>query len=85
MATLKVAKLDSLPVLDQFTVDSGADEVTVLLQLVQGLLDRLVDGLLNRLTHDIDLVHAATRLGGSRTISRMNKARMSDVFYGKIF
>lgn len=50
------------PVLSQFTADGGADEVTVLLQLVQGLLDGLVDGLFNRLTHFINLVYTPTRL-----------------------
>lgn len=47
-----------LPVLCQLVADRSAYEVTVLLQLVKGLLDGLVDGLLYGLTHFINLIHA---------------------------
>lgn len=52
----------TLPVLCQPVADGRADEVTVLLQLVQGFLDCLVDGLLDGLTHLVDLVHTAAWL-----------------------
>lgn len=57
-----LAKRPHWPVLVQSAVDAGANEVTVFLQLIQSLLNSLVDGLLDRLTNAVDLVHTSTRL-----------------------
>lgn len=51
------------PVLLQLIANGRGDEVTVLLQLVQGLLHRLVNALLYCFTHLVDLIHAPARLG----------------------
>ena len=54
--------LTYLPVLDKSVANGRTDEITILLQLIQSLLNCLVDGLLNGLTHPINLVHTAAWL-----------------------
>lgn len=50
------------PVVHERVSDGLADELAVLLQGVERVLHRLVDGLLDGATHLLDLVDAATRL-----------------------
>lgn len=50
------------PVVQQRVGDGLADELAVLLQRVERVLHRLVDGFLDGTTHLLDLVDAATRL-----------------------
>lgn len=54
------------PVLLLSAADGGTNKVTVFLQLIQSLLNGLVDGLLDRLTHPVDLVHTAARLNKTK-------------------
>ena len=51
-----------LPVITERVSDGLTDELTVLLQRVEGILDRLVDGFLDGATHFLNLVHTATWL-----------------------
>ena len=57
---------DVKPVLGQSAADGGTDEVTVFLQLVQSLLNRLVDGFLDGQTNPVDLVHTPAGLNNAK-------------------
>lgn len=65
-----------LPVADECIGDGLADELTVLLQRVEGILDRLVDGFLDGATHLLNLIHTAAGLRGG-TVSKVIELTVS--------
>lgn len=62
LSFLKVCRVRDAPVVQERISNGLTDKLTVLLQGVERVLHRLVDGFLNGATHLLNLVDAATWL-----------------------